>query len=292
MTERIELEYDSLPSLLPLYVRGVARLSDRLAAGDTIAPIRACVADVQARPAHLARYRDVCGFADADTLPGTYPHVWALPLQMAVMTHKRFPLKLLGLVHVRNEIVQHRPAEVHESFELLVHVQGHRDARAGLEFDLVTTLRDDAGAKVWEEISTMLSRRQRGERGRRARRAPDAPLPDHAHRVRWDVPANIGRRYARVAGDYNPIHLSAASARLFGFRQAIATGMWLKARVAAELEPQLAASGYRLQVAFRKPVPLPGVVSLGYGLGAQGADFALMDASGQVVHLQGQVSYL
>ena len=54
--------------------------------------------------------------------------------------------------------------------------------------------------------------------------------------TRWKAPADIGRQYAKVSGDYNPIHLSAVSAKLFGFPTAIAHGLWNKARTLAALE--------------------------------------------------------
>jgi acyl dehydratase len=52
------------------------------------------------------------------------------------------------------------------------------------------------------------------------------------------APADIGRRYGLVSGDMNPIHLSAPSAKLFGFRQAIAHGLWTKARALAAMLPR------------------------------------------------------
>ena len=53
-----------------------------------------------------------------------------------------------------------------------------------------------------------------------------------------DVPGDIGRRYAGVSGDPNPIHMYAVTARLFGFKSAIAHGMWSYARVLAALGAQ------------------------------------------------------
>lgn len=291
MSQCIELEYDDLPAVIAFYARAAIRLSDRLPENGTIPPISAHVAGLKAQSNHLARYREVCSFPRADTLPITYPHVWAFPLQMAVLTHKQFPLKLLGLVHVRNEISQLRPVANDEVLDIKVRTEGHRDVRRGIEFDLITELTDQAGHIVWEETGTMLSRRQGGGKAGNNKREPEMSSSGYEYRAHWDVAANIGRRYAGASGDYNPIHLSMLSARLFGFRRAIATGMWLKARVAAELTPQLTSSAYTLGVSFRKPVFLPGPVSLGYNLSAQGASFSLTDPAGDITHLQGQVSY-
>lgn len=290
MSQSIELKYDGLPAILPSYARAATTLSDRLSGDDTIPSIIARVNGLKADAAQLARYREVCVFPRSDAFPVTYPHVLAFPLHMAVMTHKRFPLKLLGLVHVRNEITQHRPIDNDESLDLSVRVGGHREVRQGLEFDLVTELSDGGGRIVWEEIGTMLSRRSSKDKS--SGQKPDIPTFENGQHAHWDIAADIGRRYAGAAGDYNPIHLSPYSARLFGFRRAIATGMWLKARVAAELTPQLSSQAYKLSVAFRKPVFLPSPVNFGYGLGPQGADFALTHPDGDILHLQGQVSYL
>ena len=59
------------------------------------------------------------------------------------------------------------------------------------------------------------------------------------------VPGDIGRRYAAVSGDRNPIHLYPLTARAFGFPRAIAHGMWLKARTLAALEGRLPEALHR-----------------------------------------------
>lgn len=292
MTNSIELKYDSLPAVLPSYARAVLGLPDGLNDGRTIPSITAHVNGVTAAQHHLARYRDVCAFARARDMPVTYPHVLAFPLHMAVMTHKQFPLKLLGLVHIRNDITQHRAIANEEALDVTVRVGGHRQVRPGLEFDLITEIGDDAGHIVWEETATILSRRGGGQKRSGTSKPAAEPALAGDHHAHWDISADVGRRYAAAAGDLNPIHLSRYSARLFGFRRAIATGMWLNARVAAELAPRLTAPAYTLSVTFKKPVLLPSPVTFAYSLGDAGAAFALTDPAAETVHLQGEVSYL
>lgn len=291
MTKSTELKFDGLPAVAPSYVRAATTLSGGLSAGGSIPAIAAHVNGLRADHEHLARYRDVCVFPRADHYPVTYPHVLAFPLHMAVMTHKKFPLKLLGLVHLRNEITQHRSIENEESLDLTVRVGGHRDTAKGIEFDLVTEFSDTAGHIVWEETGTMLSRAG-GSTKSGKKKSAEPPVFQGEHHAYWDIGSDIGRRYAVAAGDYNPIHLSSYSARLFGFRRAIATGMWLKARIAAELAPQLSTTAYKLSVAFKKPVFLPSAVTFAYNLTDTGADFALTSPDGAIVHIQGDVSYL
>ena len=78
-----------------------------------------------------------------------------------------------------------------------------------------------------------------------------------------DVAADQGRRYGSVSGDYNPIHLHAMTAKLFGFKRAIAHGMWTLARTLAEVEDDLPADGrVFLEVGFKRPVYLPSTIVL------------------------------
>ena len=46
----------------------------------------------------------------------------------------------------------------------------------------------------------------------------------------FQVPGDIGKQYAKVTGDFNPIHVSRLGARLFGFPRPIAHGMWSVAK--------------------------------------------------------------
>ena len=70
---------------------------------------RADAAGVRADAEQVAAYARVCGFTLRDHLPPTYPHVLAFPLHMALMADGSFPFGAVGLVHVENQIVQHRP---------------------------------------------------------------------------------------------------------------------------------------------------------------------------------------
>ncbi|WP_425086282.1 MaoC family dehydratase [Streptomyces hainanensis] len=104
------------------------------------------------------------------------------------------------------------------------------------------------------------------------------------------VPAATGRRYAAVSGDRNPIHLHPLTARLFGFRHAIAHGMWTKARCLAALDrAQRLPDAFTVDVAFHAPVPLPSRVELRAWPRDDGRAFALRAAGAGPVHLRGRL---
>jgi hypothetical protein len=202
---------------------------------------------IRAEPDRVADYARVCGFRLRDELPATYPHVLAFPLHMKLMTDGSFPFSPVGLVHIGNRIEVRRALRLGEGLDLRVRPAEH--AREGA-FTLVSEVRVD-GELAWREESTML--RRGSPPG--ARRKDEGPEP--AFVAEWHLPGDLGRRYAAVSGDRNPIHMHPLSAKLFGFPRAIAHGMWTKARCLAALEPSL-PDACEVAVEFRKPLLLPG----------------------------------
>ena len=162
---------------------------------------------------HLAAYRQVCGLGEGTLLPPTYPHVMAFALQMQLLTAHDFPFPLLGLVHLTNRIRVLRPLGGLNRVHASVHVENLQPHEKGATFSLVTRIEDSLGP-LWEEDSVMLCKG--------VKLAGTAPGDLQAANLpmielgRWYAGSDIGRRYAKVSGDYNPIHLSAPSARLFG----------------------------------------------------------------------------
>jgi len=205
----------------------------------------------------LAAYNRVCGFALRDVLPASYPHVLAFPLQLSLMTDPSFPFPAIGLVHIYNRIVQHRPIRTTERLQISVSATPLEDHPRGKQFSLLSEAR--VGEEVvWEEISTNLKRGG----GAESAVSPGSELPSAEElpaTATWNLPDDLGRRYGRVSGDLNPIHMHPLSARLFGFESAIAHGMWTKARCLAALEPRL-PDAFTVEVVFKKPILLPGNV--------------------------------
>jgi acyl dehydratase len=209
---------------------------------------RSVTVDVDA----LAKYAHLCGFTLRDELPPTYPHVLAFGSHMELLA--RAPFSAVGVVHIANRITQHRPLRIGEELALSVRAGELRPHRRGRAFDFLTTVR--AGDElVWESASTNLKRGEGDESVRDAWAFEDVPVL-----AQWRLPGDLGRRYAAVSGDHNPIHLHAWSARPFGFPRAIAHGMWTKARCLAALR---LPGAFTVEVRFKKPVLLPGTVTFG-----------------------------
>lgn len=274
---------DSLPPLPSLFIQAALR---RKVTGTQL-PDLGLRSWVAVDADKLAAYRKVCGFKDDHLLPATYPHILAFPLQMQLMTSQEFPFPLLGLIHTANRIRVRRPLGGVSQLYISVQATELQAHAKGATFNLVTQVEDGVGV-LWEEESTLLCKGVQLE-GTPSAEPESVGLPV-SETARWDAPTDIGRQYARVSGDYNPIHLSAPSARLFGFPKAISHGMWLKARTLALLDDHLPASNVEISVQFHKPVRLPStLVLLASAAGSRGQLRVEGEGGGEetIVHMTG-----
>ncbi len=279
------------PSAWSFYPRLVgSRKPAQVADGQQIPRIEGVVRHTIANPRHLARYCALTGDTPRELLPLAYPHLLASRLHLAVLTARAFPVRLMGLVHVRNVISQQRAIGVGESFELRCGVEGHRVTERGQEIDLESVVMAD-GVSIWKETSTYLARGGVRTRSVRVRTTePEALRPFGASKTtHFRAQSGIGRRYAWVAGDFNLIHLCDATARPFGFRRAIAHGMWSLARCATEVGANGIRSPVELEVSFRTAIPLPASLTLHTVASGDGCRFALHGTHGEKPHLLGRL---
>jgi acyl dehydratase len=273
----------SPPAMPALFARAALTARGR---GGNLPATRLARTGVGVDRAALAGYDRVCGFPLADVLPATYPHVLAFPLQVALMSDRSFPLALPGLVHVRNRIEVLRPIGADEALDLEVWAERFAAHRSGATVDLCASA-SAGGDEVWRGRSTYLARGATAPEG-----APGAESAVAVGETRaaatWRVPGDAGRRYADVAGDVNPIHLSRLTARVFGFERAIAHGMWVKARALAALSGRL-PEALSVDVGFARPLFLPSTVILSTAEAGGGWDLAVRNAVNGTGHLVGAV---
>ncbi len=261
MPQSVRLDFNTLPSILAAYPKVVFGDKPLHAPVGLETPSIVVHADHVLPPrSHVARYRRACGVPEASFLPPAYPHVLAMPLHMRIFTAALFPVKVLGLVHLRNTIRQQRQIPVGEKLQVTASFDTCRETDSGQEFDIVTRV-SMQGAVVWEEVSAMLARRHTpGKRPTIDRLPTDA---DAIERKRpFSVPADTGRRYAWVSGDFNPIHLMDFTAKRFGFKQTVAHGMWSLSRTLGEVADLLPQGPMQIDTQFKLPLYLPGEVAV------------------------------
>jgi acyl dehydratase len=231
---------------------------------------------------HVERYAAVCGFPAKDTVPLTYPHLLAFGLHLEILGDQAFPAPAIGTVHVENSITAYRPIAVGETLAVEVTVGAALPHPKGTAYAFEATARS-GDETVWESTSTYL-RRGAGT----GTPAEGVDLPEATpHGLTWRLPADLGRRYAAVSGDHNPIHLHPLTARALGFPRPIAHGMWSLARCVAAIENRL-PDAVRVDTAFKKPIPLPGTVEYGVVRLDDGHAFSLSRPRDGAPHLLGR----
>lgn len=205
-------------------------------------------------------YSHLTGLAGHPVWPLLYPQMVAFRLQMAVLTHRAFPLPIWNALQIRNHLVLHRlfDRSAQLDFESSLGVQ--RIVEKGAEIDLRTTARIAEGL-AWESTNTFYYRGQYGTAGKAAPGAA-APEVDAPVAERWSLPEGGRLRCARLTGDYNPLHLADGYARRFGFREAFLHPQRVIGQCLARLPRPMAALPLQLEVWLKGPFAYGAAVEL------------------------------
>lgn len=269
----------------PKIIQGLIR--KKKSAQQALPELQYVVESLQIDPQHLQDYQEICGFAQDESVPAIYLTVLAQSLQMHMMTQEDFPFAVLGLVHIHNQISQKRKINWHESLSLSCEFAESRPHDKGIEFDFKITAKV-ADEMVMQGVSTYLSR-QKQHAARSMQKKADAVQPEYVLQEQWSVAENTGRRYALISGDFNLIHLHAFTAKAFGFKRAIAHGMWSKARALASLA---LPDAYHAEVTFKLPLYLPSTVEFMTCQQGQQTDFLIRNAQSKKPHMVGVLQVL
>ncbi len=252
----LQLDFSEAPSFSKAYRRVLFGARRGMKAGDELPAITATWKGATLDENNLQAYRDVCQITAEPGLPIHYPHVLISPLHITMLTEPEYPLPLLGAVHLRNHAIRYRAIEERESLDLTATIAGHRFCKQGIETD-VDSCAMVGDEVVWRERTTFLTRKKGLPEAPSSALADVFPWPEDMEgeeHLAFTIGAKTGKRYAKISGDYNPIHISKWMAKMFGFKRDIAHGMWGVTRATADL-PELTSDGpVRLDVMFKGPL--------------------------------------
>ena len=201
---------------------------------------------------NLHAYQKICGFPIGTALPLPYLQVLATPLHIHLLAHS--PLSVLGLVHTGQVLRSYRPITSEETIDLEVRIDGLRQVKRGGEFQV----HSDAFVgkeKVWSATATTFTRSLPGH----GKNEPKEKIPEPSgSSLHFSIAENMGRKYGKISGDFNPIHIHAWLAKPFGYKRAIIHGMWSLAKILSTIEKQ----PNQLEARFLRPIFLPSTVEL------------------------------
>jgi acyl dehydratase len=230
-------------------------------------------------------------FGEGAVAPPFLASTWEPSLVLELLSTLEPPLPLAPLIHLSSRTTWARvlrPGDEARCSTVLERVEANRQ---GLCFTVLVRNSVGAGRLCSEStarylLRTPLEQAPPLDRGR--------PAPEHGwvELVRWRLEPGDGRRYARVSGDWNPIHLWPATSRLFGFRRPILQGHAIAARTAHTLvdlrfhgDP---AALRRMSIRFRTPLALPATPLLSVCETDAGERWFRVSAPDGAVHAEGR----
>jgi len=243
----------------------------------------------------LRRYLEITDGIDlggnsGGLLPPVYFTTWFLKPYLDVLSSDALALNLLGIVHLENELVVHRPLTRDDALTCRVGLEAlERNERRAL---ITVRCENLAGGEV-ASVSRSLILARLGQSGGGSGSGTRTEAPDPPPRAWTEVRTlrfgeDLGRRYGLVSGDVNPIHLHWLTSRTFGFKRPIAHGFCLKAMVAHGLVRSLGGGDIarlrRLNIRFKSAIWLPGRASLQ----ADSGGFRVMDPDGNRLYAEGE----
>ena len=262
-----DTQLNEMPSLSKLYVNAAATAArSRLMRSEPVVALPARAVEVRGVRADLAKvteFSHLMGEPARDVLPSGYLHAFAFPVAMSVMVQEDFPLPLLGMIHLRNQVEHFAPVLFTDELSVRAWARDLTGHRSGTQVQLVAEIHNaDGTLLLWRGVSTYLAKGvflpgldKPGATSERTDFVPPVPT------AQWRLGVDTGRAYAAVSGDFNPIHLSVLSAKALGLRRSIAHGMYAAARVLATVPPSK-PDAFSWDISFDSPIFLPATVSL------------------------------
>lgn len=195
--------------------------------------------------------------------PLTYYYLAVQRAHLVTMLAPAFPYRIAGMVHVENALVLHG-APARGPMRLATRIEILPPTASGAVYCALETEGWCGEAQVLSCTSKYLA-----VRGKRRRGAPGSASEPAAEAgaviAEWTLAPSAGRAYARISGDWNPIHLAHWTARLMGLREPIIHGMHSVGMAAARLEKAAGRRVSAISVRFRAPVPLGATLVLVQG---------------------------
>ncbi len=205
--------------------------------------------------------------------------------QVALSVDSRFPLPLPGMVHKDNHLVRRGEFTpgVALDFDVRIFIEAKEEGSLfpQMEVDFLQN-----GQSIAYCRSGYYLRRQSS--GTKKKRAAEVPV-ENEKEDQWWVPSQAGWQYARVSGDYNPIHLINLFARIAGFPRKIIHGWYSVSRAAAVLQQERTQPIQQIDVEFKKPILIPSKAVFGYRSTDVGQDFQLHSPDRQIIFLNGHI---
>ncbi len=204
-----------------------------------------------------AAFCKMFGYSES-TVPSVYWYIRLFSMQTLLMAHPDAPFPMPGMVHLSFKINQFSTIYPSEKLDAEVKFGRLIQHDKGTGVETIMSL-SRLGTTVWEQRNINLYLGKKGL-GEEAEEKPEIEIEDPDYSSGWSLNSKTAIDYAKVSGDYNPIHLHNITAKLFGFPKQIVHGWYTLGRAAAVSESDIKGI-HELYGAFKKPLFLPSKVT-------------------------------
>ncbi len=229
-----------------------------------VLPARIYAKTLDLSQTHYQAFCELVNWEPSAYVHPLYVQMMSLELQMQCLLDKKSPFPLLGLVHVENRVTVSGTLSLASPFECRVKYLRVTPHSKGWVVDISLDALQN-GMMVYQAVSSYLVKVKAVHVSPKPKKIANEPWRETAPTVLLNsisAPSDIGRRYAKISGDYNPIHLFSLSAKIFGFKQPIAHGMWTLAQGISSAAQVAGGEISEVECSFKRPIPLPNVIEI------------------------------
>ncbi len=187
---------------------------------------------------------------------------WAFGLTGRCLEGTSYPL--LGAMNGGCKLIQNAPLPLDEPLEVVGQLISIDDdgRRAILDIEVVTSTPSAPRAVVAHMYIFVPLPKPPGDEKQKRKKKDKPRVPADARELAFhSLRADAGLDFAKLTGDFNPVHWVPAYARAFGFRNTILHGFGTLARAVEGLNRGLFAGDVdaleRIEVRFTRPLVLP-----------------------------------
>ena len=231
---------------------------------------------------NLEAYKEYFNFKSQ--LPVTYIYIVAQRALLHLMLHKEFTIAVPGIVHISNEVQLTAQFNIDEKIEIKASI--HVPVKEGSLFPKAEIIFYQKGVEVARNISNYIAKRKSPKKSSK-RKENVSTFGLDSFREEWVIEKSIGKSYAQLSQDKNPIHTSKLFAKMIGFKRPIAHGWYSVNRVVSVAEKENNCTFKSIRVAFNKPIYLPSKVQFQLNDGNQ---FKVTNPYKAYTYLEGDLS--
>lgn len=276
-------QLDKLPGIGKSMLKAIVTANKK--PGNTLPTIGYAVNAVQADLKQLNRFNSMFDY-QTRFVPSSYWYILLFKLQTQLMLHPEAPFPIMGMVHLNFIIKQYRPVSSHESLQAECRFGKLYKHDRGSIVETIMTLKTKDEI-VWEQKNHNLyiSKNSIGEN---IAKKKEHEISNPEESQSWNLTSKNALDFAKLSGDYNPIHLNKLLAKPFGFPKQVLHGWFTLSKALSPIYSDY-PDAHEIHGSFKKPLFLPAkVIKRTQGINNK-LVFDVIDSKEGYPHLKGHI---